>query len=530
MRAPLILILSALLLVSTKPAVDAQTNAPKYWPTDGWRTSTPEEQGVDSELLAQAIETAQQRNLAVHSLLVVRNGYLIAEAYFYPYAGKHPHDIASVTKSLTTTLTGIAIAQQKIKSPQEPLLSFFAGRTIANQDERKARITLAHLMTMSSGLDCKAQRGEPTLWEMLESNKDVQHMLDLQMVAEPGANFVYCSGGMHLLSAIISQATGMKTEAFARQTLLSPLGIREIIWPADPQGINHGFGNLHLLPRDMAKLGLLYLNRGNWDGRQIVPAEWVAAATRPQKNSSNTRDYGFGWWIPKSDPMIAYEASGRGGQSISVLPDKNTVIVFNGGGFPAGDVMKMLTPALKSTPPLPANVKGVARLNAAIAAAAKPVVANAGVKPPAIAQIISGKTIALKRNWMGLTSLGLTFQASGTATAQFNFGPSLKQAQFGRSAKITRKGPFSESRPIGVNGATIISPDGPMGLPVAVRGFWENDRTFMLEYDEIANTNTYRLRLSIDQDQVSVHATERTGLFDEKFAGRIVADQRKKLD
>ena len=166
----------------------------------------------------------------------------------------------------------------------------------------------------------------------------------------------------------------------------------------------------------------------------------------------------------------------------------------------------------------------------AIAAAAKPVVANAEVKPSAIAQSISGKTITLERNWMGLTSLGLTFHANGTATAQFNFGPSLKQAQFGRSAKITRKGPFSESRPIGLNGATIISPDGPMGLPVAVRGFWENDQTFVIEYDEIANTNTYRLRLSIDQDQVSVQATERTGLFDEKFAGKITADQRKKLD
>jgi hypothetical protein len=152
------------------------------------------------------------------------------------------------------------------------------------------------------------------------------------------------------------------------------------------------------------------------------------------------------------------------------------------------------------------------------------------VKPSDIAPSISGKVITLERNWMGLTALALTFQANGTATAQFNFGPSLKQAQFGLSAKIRRKGPFSESRPIGLNGATIISRDGPMGLPVAVRGFWENDRTFVLEYDEIANTNTYRLRLSFDQDQVSVHATERTGLFDEKFAGKITTGDGKKPD
>ena len=518
-----VLTLSIVLLASAGDVPDVRGQSPTYWPTNGWRATTPEEQGIDSDLLAQAIETARQRNLSIHSLLIVRNGYLVTEAYFFPYDGKRPHDVASVTKCLTTTLTGIAIDQGKIKSAQEPVLPFFSDHKIANLDQRKERMTLEHLMTMSSGLDGKAQRGEPTLWEMLGSADDVQYMIDLPMVADPGSNFVYCSGGMHLLSAIISRATGMKTETFARRTLLAPLGIREIAWPPDPQGVNHGFGNLHLLPRDMAKIGWLFLNRGKWEEKQIIPAEWVAMATRPQKSTGNPRDYGYGWWIPKSDALVAYEASGRGGQQISVLPTKNTVIVFNGGGFPTSEVMKLVTPAIKEHR-LPANPQGAARLNAAIAAAAQPTGKSAAINLPAVARLISGRTITLDPNWMGLTSLSLTFRSAGEATVQFHFGPSPKQAQFGLSAKIKRKGPFNESRPVGLNGTPIISDDGPLGLPVAVKGFWEDDNTFVLEYDEIANINSYRLRLSFNRDNgngVSVQASERTGLFDEKFSGKI---------
>lgn len=499
---------------------DAQS-APS--PTRGWPRSTPEQQGVDSALLAEAIETARAKGLAIHSLLVVRNGYLVTEAYFFPYEGKHPHDVASVGKSVTTTLAGIVIGQGKIKSADDPALPYFSGRKIANLDERKERIKLSDLMTMSSGLNCVAKGGEPTLWEMLESRDNVQHMLDLPMVADPGANFVYCSGGMHLMSAIISRTAGISTEAFARKTLFEPLGIRNLIWPADPQGVNHGFGNLHLLPADMAKLGWLFLNHGKWDGRQIVPADWVAASTRFQKTTGNPRDYGFGWWIPKSDPLIAFEASGRGGQQISVLPSRNSVVVFTGGGFPAGEVMKLVAPALKDGP-LPANPQGVERLNAAIAAAAKAPAAEGGIKLPVLAQTVSGKSLQFPANWMGLTALELNFNPDGKATARFDFGPSLKQAQFGLSAKIVRKGPFSETRPIGLGGSTQISADGPMGLPVAVSGAWEDERTFRLEYDEIANTNSYRLRLRFpnnDAETVEVEAKERTGLFDEKFTARL---------
>ncbi len=489
------------------------------------RPSMPEAQGVDSDQLAVAIETARKNINGIHSLLVIRNGTLVAEAYFHPYDGKTPHDIASVTKSVTTTLAGIAIAQGKIKSVKDPMLNYFSGANVANRDERKAQVRLDHLMTMSSGLDCKAARGEPTLWEMLASPNDVWHMLDLPMVAEPGANFVYCSGGMHLLSAAIAKATGMSTEAFARRALFQPLGIQNFIWPADHQDINHGFGNLHLLPRDMAKLGLLALNRGNWQGKQIIPESWVEQATRSQKTTGNVRDYGYGWWIPKAGGPIAFEASGRGGQQISVLPDLNTVIVLTGGGFSTGEVMKLILPAIKPGASLPANPSGVAKLKAAIAEAAKAPAQTFAVKPPELAKAISGKTFEMETNWIGLKTLSLTFANDQAATARLTFAASPKQYQFGRSAKIQGTATFNETRAIGLNGIPIVSGDGPMALPVAVSGYWIDGQTFYLEYDEIANTNCYRLRLKFSGGSVSIQAKERTGLFDESFTGKVILNQ-----
>ena len=497
-------------LVAT--SLRAQPTTPPYWPTSGWRTATPESQGIDSGVIADAINSARQQGLNIHSLLVVRNNYIVAEAYFFPYDGKAPHDLASVTKSITSTLIGLAIEAKKIKSVEQKALSFFSKNKIAKKDARKEKITIEHLLTMSSGLNCISKGGEPTLWEMLNQPNNVQHMLDLPMVAEPGSNFVYCSGGMHLLSAIITQATGSKAEDFAKRLLFEPIGIKQAIWPVDPQFINHGFGNLHLLPRDMARLGVLMMNQGTWDNHHVINSEWVANATRSHIKTGNPRDYGFGWWINAPGNPIPYEASGRGGQQISVLPAKNTVIVFNGGGFNTGEVMKLVLPAIKSDAPLPANPVAEAKLKDAIANVAKASAPTAVPALPAIAKTISGKTFMLQPNWTGMQALTLNFPAVGDPTARFSF---IENGNMNRPDKVR------EVRPIGLDGVLRLSPNGRYGLSVGLRGNWEDDHTFVLEYDEIANLNSYRLRLSFADKTVSIQAKERTGLFDEKFEGKL---------
>ncbi len=505
----LVPLLLALFLPTT---IISQT--PAYWPTSGWRTATPESQGIDSELLAEAINTARKGGINIHSLLVVRNNYIVAEAYFYPYDGKAPHDLASVTKSITSTLIGLAIEQRKVKSVEQKALSLFPKNKIANKDVRKEKITVEHLLTMSSGLNCISKGGEPTLWEMLNQANNAQYMLDLPMVAEPGSNFVYCSGGMHLLSAIISNTTGMRAEEFAKKFLFEPINIKQAIWPLDPQFINHGFGNLHLLPRDMAKLGVLMMNQGKWDNRAIVPGEWVTNMTRSHIKTGGARDYGFGWWVNAPGNVIPYEASGRGGQQISVLPSKNAVIVLNGGGFNTGEFIKLVLPAIKSEQALPANPAAAAKLTTAIAEAGKANAPTTVASLPAIAKTISGKTFVLPANWIGLQSLTLTFPAAGDPTVRLAF---IENANMNRLEKVR------EVRPIGLDGVLRLSPNGRYGLSVGLRGTWEDATTFVLEYDEIANLNSYKLRLSFTDTGVSVQAKERTGLFDEKFEGKLQA-------
>lgn len=312
--------------VSTS-AVDSPSGA--YWPTEGWRTSTPEEQGMDSTLLQQMFDTIDQQQLDVHSVLVVRNGYIVAEKYFRPYDQNTRHVIYSCTKSFISALIGIAIEEGAIEDLDQPVLGFFPDRTFANVDQRKETMTLEHLLTMRSGLDWEEDTANK---EMEETDDWVRYVLDRPMAAEPGSEFNYCSGCSHLMSAIIQETTGVGTLAFAQSRLLDPLGITDVYWEPDGSGIPNGGWGLEMISRDMAKFGYLYLNEGVWDGRQVVPAEWVRASTQESVELEDELGleyevgYGYQWWVhPQSD---IYAARGLYHQAIFVIPDLDLVVVF----------------------------------------------------------------------------------------------------------------------------------------------------------------------------------------------------------
>ena len=266
-----VLVVAALVLIKLGPVgwlltaglrEPVRAPAPDYWPIDGWQTSTPEEQGFDSAKMAGGLQDMLAQQAEIDSLLVIRNGYIVLDAHFAPYDGTFPHDIASVTKSIMTTLIGIAVDQGKLDLDQR-MLSFFPGRAIANLDEGKSRITIRHLVSMRNGMQSGCyEDDEPTLDAMRGAADWVQAALDRPMVSEPGTEFCYDSPGMHLLSAILQEATGMTAQEFAQQNLFTPLGIQEVIWETDPQGYTRGWGDLHLLPEELAKIGFLWLHRG----------------------------------------------------------------------------------------------------------------------------------------------------------------------------------------------------------------------------------------------------------------------------
>jgi CubicO group peptidase (beta-lactamase class C family) len=303
---------------------------------------------MDSSRLNQALDSIQQTRLNLYSLLVIRNGYIVSENYFNGDQRDTCHDFYSCTKSFTATLIGIAIDQGLIAGIDRPVLEFFPGQTFENMDGRKQAMTLENLLTMTSGLDWN--EGDAAYNQLYRSGDWVKVMLDLPMRAQPGAQFNYCSGCTHVLSAILQQKTGMRASQFARQNLFTPLGITKYRWDNDTQGIPIGGWGLQLTPREMARLGYLYLYHGKWEDKQIVSAGWVDFATQKQTATDGNLGYGLQWWTyPKYG---AYTALGRYGQTLFVVPNLNLVIVttaqFEGGHDPIYQLIEnYIIPAVK---------------------------------------------------------------------------------------------------------------------------------------------------------------------------------------
>lgn len=489
MKTQLIFVLT-LVCLALFSTYDVAAQEPPGFPTLGWPTVIPEEQGVDSEKLAQGLRTIRANDTNIHSLMLVRNGSVVVDAYFYPYDGSTVHDVASVTKSILTTLIGIAIDQGKL-SLDDPVLSFFPDRQIANRDQWKEQMTVRHLASMSSGLDCTEQMDEATLNEMRLTPDWVQFALDRKMVAEPGTQFEYCSPGMHLLSAILQRATGMTALDFATQYLFDPLGIHEVRWLVDPQGYNFGWSHLFLYPSDLAKIGLLWLNLGMWDGQQLVSRDWVEQSVTVQmKTQESAGDYGYGWWVARG-AATSYSAQGRGGQSITVVPALHTITVTTGDGFTLDQVLPLLRSALVDPEqPLPANPTGITDLQAAHAAIVAPS-ERPLVTLPETARQISGKTIVLEPNPGNLATLTLEFNDTAEAVL------SITQIE----------GDPLPPMPIGLDNVYRIVP-GEFGLPQGARGHWADEQTFVVEYDRIANNAHYLYTLRIDGDRVGLRVTQ----------------------
>jgi CubicO group peptidase (beta-lactamase class C family) len=481
---------SAILLAALLPAASGQT----YYPDAQWRTATPESQGLDSAALADAIHQIREKGLGVHSLLVIRHGYVVADASFYPYDGKSPHDLASVTKTITSTLTGAAVGAGILKLDQ-PLLSFFPKESPANPDEKKRSITVANVLHMESGLDCGFLPGEQELEKMKRSSNWVEFALSLPMKYDPGTHPSYCSPGYHLLGSVVGAAAKSTEEEFGRKYLFGPLGIRDVVWAVDPQGRNHGWGDSHFYPRDVAKIGYLYLHGGMWKGKQLVPADWVKTSiTPPAGGRGAPGGYGIEWNARSGPDGLQYGGNGRGGQILWVWPDLDMIVVSNAGGN-GGQLGPMIRAAVKSASALPANAAGDAQLKKAIADVVLAPAATPVPAMPATASSISGNVYTFPVNSSRIDSLSLVFGPNGAAKANIRY--------YGE--------PYSF--PIGLDGVYKVGKFGPLGLPAGATGKWTSDTDFLLDLNFIANINHYTLAIHFTPEKgVDVTASEASGL------------------
>lgn len=356
------------------------------WPTAGWSVSTPEKQGLNPAPLAALHEAASDGTFGyVDHLLVVRNGFLVMDErydndyhqisqgfegglgcspdvcnspddvhaynYYHPdwhpfYRGGEVHSLQSVTKSVTSSLIGIAIAQGAIGGIDAPVLSLLSDYALAGADERLERATLEDLLTMQLGMEWYENRpfDETNTTLQLEWSEDwVQFTLEQPMEAEPGEKWVYNSGASHLMSAFIRGATGLYVDEFAERHLFGPLGIRDYYWKKTPRRLPDTEGGLFLEAEDLAKFGYLFLRQGEWDGQPIVPADWVEASTARHVDDTTPLNpavnwgYGYQWWRLDRDGVEVWAGLGFGGQFLLVLPGHDIVAVANswnifGGG------------------------------------------------------------------------------------------------------------------------------------------------------------------------------------------------------
>lgn len=306
----------------------------------------------------------------VHGVLIHHRGRLVLEEYFYGYGVQRPHQMRSATKSVVGALAGIAQARTGKPALDAPVLPQLPYADYANPDARKRAITLRHLLTMQPGLACNDwDASSPGNESLLYETADwVKATLDLPMETEPGTLGRYCSGGVAVVGRLTEIATGRALPDFAQEALFGPLGIRrdDWRWNYELTQRNREFSQIHLRPRDLLKLGLLYAQQGRWQGQQVVPAAWVQASLAPASRLGGN-GYGFFWWQRELDAdtpggrqrVLFNAAQGNGGQRIILMPEHDLVIVFTGGDYNSGSappnriLRSVILPALLAAPQPP---------------------------------------------------------------------------------------------------------------------------------------------------------------------------------
>ncbi len=341
----------------------------KFFPTKGWKTSTPENQGMDGSVFAELDEKIKAGDYGyTDDVLIIRNGCIVFEKsysndyekimadkdksdhiYNYELPKYHPfykgtklHSLQSVTKSVTSVLIGIAFKQGKITDVNKKIVDYFDDYNIKNNDKLKKSITLEDVLTMRVGnkwnewVSLEDPNNSCTL---LEASEDwVNFVINLPMAVKPGTQFVYNSGGSVLLSAIIKKTTGMYIDEYAGKFLFKPLGISDYYWKKTPTKLPDTEGGLYLESRSLAKIGYLYLNEGNWDGKQILSKDYVKTSTSPHvkeaiiRANANVLAYGYQWWLTpnKQTNSFIYTCLGYGDNYLFVVPELNIIAVFNG--------------------------------------------------------------------------------------------------------------------------------------------------------------------------------------------------------
>jgi CubicO group peptidase (beta-lactamase class C family) len=488
---------------------------------------------MDSAKLVEMVKAYEKNHAknptnAIDSITIIRNGYLVADIYLDPlYPPDTQHVLHSSAKSIVSVLVGIAIEQGHIESVDVPVIEFFKDREIEITDERMVQLTLKDLLTMQTGLrsrDSYIYR-HVGLWEMFATDDLVEYFFSLSVDTDPGKRFDYSNTAYFMITAILEQTTGMDPVRYARENLFEPLGIEQATWVANPNDLGLGFTSMGMKPHDMAKIGLLYLQKGQWAGQQIVPADWVETSVFPHAYPKNYVDlidengkrdmeasrfawisnkfikafadgYGYMWWL---DKYGNYTALGTAGQYLIVAPEENLVVMISnsssdtGVHFPGKLFYDYILKAIKSDEAIPANEAAHRELMALSAPPTLEQQAQPVAPLPEIALTISGKTYTLETNHWSRNNYHLVFDLA------------LDYAVFSFTAKVDEAATIQ----VGLDGVYRFSETE--SSEYAAFGSWTSPTTFEIVYQQIGYSAPTQLSLSFDADKIEVTEINVTG-------------------
>lgn len=425
---------SMLLILINLSGCTTAHKQPAIFPGENWQRSTPEAQGMDSKMLLDAFKLMDLPKSAINSMVVIRNGYIIAEYYRQPYTKETRHMINSSTKSFTSALMGIAIDEGIVKSTHERVMTCFPD--YSPDDPRAENMKIEDILTMRSGLQWNSWElplSDPNNdWNILLHQDDwLKYILSKPFAHEPGVIFNYNTGDTQLVADIIHRATGGHFIDYAEEKLFNPLGIRSWTWLKTPAGSPVGGATLVMTTEDLARLGYLYVNEGMWNGRHILSKQWVRDSIKPHTQiltgpyKNMNFHYGYQWWVLDEH---SYSAKGGAGQYCFVRPDKNLVIAVNSYEQSIGEekralamMQKEIPRACISTDPIPADPVKVKALNDYIDAARQARPVGLFTSTDSIKAKLNNKKIVFDDGKFSLKSILLSFPDSHEIRAEFYY-------------------------------------------------------------------------------------------------------------
>jgi CubicO group peptidase (beta-lactamase class C family) len=430
--------------------------------------SSPEKQGVSSSAILAFVEAADEKIDTMNSFMLVRHGHVVAEGWWAPYDAKSPHMLFSLSKSFTSTAVGLAIAEEKLALDDE-ILKFFPDDAPAEPSANLKAMRVRDLLCMSAG-----HQAEVSLADTQETW--TKAFLAHPVPSKPGTHFMYNTPATYMLSAIVQKVTGLTVLDYLRPRLFDPLGIENPTWGTSPQGISLGGYGLSVRTEDIARFGQLYLQKGVWMGKRLIPSTWIETATARQTSSGSDpksdweQGYGYQFWRCRHG---LYRGDGAFGQFCIVMPEQDAVLAITSGGRNMQAVMNLLweklLPALKAAP-LPADAPAVEKLGKKLGSlAVRPV---SGRATSSIAATVSGKRYVFANNYRQIEAASLEFREDGATL--------VVSTPRGESRIMCAPGAWKKGHTAFVNG-TGGSMVPSVEQPIAASGAWTQDDTFTLK-------------------------------------------------